>query len=194
LCQGRQTVSELGIKLGVTDNAVRAQLQRLERDGLVSQAGARRGVRRPHVEYELAPKAYELFPKAYEPALRRLLDVLGERFSEEVVRELLVQAGRGFLDQHVVTIRGRGPRQRLAQIMSRLNGASLGIEVGQEGGKTVLRSCSCPLASVTAAHPEMCEALAAVLGHVLEAPHGVRQRCERDGVPRCRFEIAPSPQ
>src|SRR5688572_29670470 len=101
LCQGRQTVSELGLKLGLTDNAVRAQLQRLERDGLISQAGSRRGVRRPHAEYELTPKAYDLFPKAYEPALRKLLDVLGERFPQEVVRELLVQAGRAFLDQHV---------------------------------------------------------------------------------------------
>lgn len=194
MCQGRQTVSELGLKLGLTDNAVRAQLQRLERDGLVSQAGSRRGVRRPHAEYELAAKAYELFPKAYEPALRKLLDVLGERFSQEVVRELLVQAGHAFVDQHVGAVRGRNPRQRLTQILSRLNGASLGIEVGQEGGKTVLLSCSCPLASVTAAHPEMCESLADILGDVLEAPNGVQQRCERDGVPRCRFEIEPSSQ
>ena len=189
LCRGRHTVSEISEELGVTGNAIRAQLQRLERDGLVAQAGSRPGVRRPHAEYELAPRAYELFPRAYEPLLRTVVDVLVARFPKEVVQELLVVAGRGLIDQHLGPLTGRGPRQRLAHIMSRLNGASLGIKIEREDGKVSLRSCSCPVASVTAAHPELCDAFAIVLGHVLELPDGVRQRCERGTAPRCRFEI-----
>src|SRR5215204_3036324 len=76
LCRVRQTVSELAAELKVTDNAVRAQLQRLQRDGLVRQAGSRRGVRKPHVEYELTPDAMGLFPRAYEPVLLNLVNVL----------------------------------------------------------------------------------------------------------------------
>jgi predicted ArsR family transcriptional regulator len=187
LCSGRHTVAELAAHLGVTDNAVRAQIQRLERDGLVLQAGSRRGVRKPHVEYDLAPKAYALFPRAYEPVLQKLVDVLAERLSQRIVQDLLTQAGRRLLSAGLGEVRSRSPQQRLAEIMRGLDGSSLGIEVGREDGKTVVRSCSCPLSSVTATHPELCETFAGVLGALLRAP--VRQKCVRGQHPRCRFEM-----
>src|SRR5687767_11144372 len=86
LCWKRQTVSELADGLGLTANAVRAQLQRLERDGLVAKAGSRRGVRKPHVEYELAPDALRLFPRAYEPALIQVVNVITDRLRTNASR------------------------------------------------------------------------------------------------------------
>src|SRR3712207_2092688 len=85
LCQGTQTVNELAEALGLTDNAVRAQLAALQTTGLVREAGMRPGVRRPHVDYELTPKARTLFPQAYEPALRTLLDVLRRQLPADQV-------------------------------------------------------------------------------------------------------------
>src|SRR5687768_15273411 len=79
LCRGPRTVNELMGELGVTDNAVRAQLTTLQQTGLVRQVGLRPGTRKPHAEYELTPKARELFPRAHEPVLRALVDVLRER-------------------------------------------------------------------------------------------------------------------
>src|SRR5688500_5797183 len=79
LCRGPRTVNELMEELGVTDNAVRAHLSNLQDDGLVRQVGLRPGTRKPHVDYELTPKARELFPRAHEPVLRTLVDVLEER-------------------------------------------------------------------------------------------------------------------
>lgn len=58
------TVIELAEALGLTDNAVRAHLLSLERDGLVRQSGVQRGSRKPHFAYELTPEAERLFPKA----------------------------------------------------------------------------------------------------------------------------------
>jgi predicted ArsR family transcriptional regulator len=187
LCRGRHTVAELAAQLGVTDNAVRAQLDRLQRDGLAREAGLRRGVRKPHAEYELTLNARELFPRAYEPVLQKVVDVLGERLPQRVARDVLLQAGRRLLSEHLGQLRGRSPRQRLAEIMGKLNGSSLGIEVVEETGKTVVRSCSCPVASVTSDHPEICALLADLFGQVLSA--GVRETCEKGESPRCRFEI-----
>lgn len=187
LCRRPHTVAELAADLGVSGNAVRAQLQRLERDGLVSQGGSRRGVRKPHVEYGLTAAAYELFPRAYEPVLRELVDVLAERLSGKALRTLFVQAGRRLLEGRLDPPRGRGPRQRLAQVVSKLNGSSFGIEVETDDGKTVVRSCSCPLASVTAAHPEVCEALANTLGELLGM--AVHETCARGAQPRCCFVV-----
>ena len=43
-----RTVNELAAALGLTDNAVRAHLLSLERDGLVHQSGTQPGFRKPH--------------------------------------------------------------------------------------------------------------------------------------------------
>jgi predicted ArsR family transcriptional regulator len=188
LCQGRKTVNELVADLGVTDNAVRAQLQRLVRDGLARSAGSRRGVRKPHVEYELTAKARELFPRAYEPVLQELMQVLKDRLGKRALRESLAETGRRLMRNHLGTLRSRGPHQRLVEVMSKLNGSSLGIEVAQEAGKTIIRSCSCPVASLTADHPQLCELFAGTLGEILGA--NVRERCDRAESPRCCFELS----
>jgi predicted ArsR family transcriptional regulator len=94
------------------------------------------------------------------------------------------------VNNHLGKLRERSPRGRLAEIMSKLNGSTLGIELADEPGKTVIRSCSCPLASVTAAHPHLCELFAGAFTQILGA--NVRQRCERGESPRCRFEMSHS--
>src|SRR5687767_4210493 len=79
LRHGDRTVEELAQPLGLTDNAVRAHLATLERDGLVRQAGLRRGTSKPAYAYALTPAPERLFPKAYGTLLRMLLDVHSER-------------------------------------------------------------------------------------------------------------------
>src|SRR5215207_5915948 len=101
LCWKRQTVSDLATDLGLTDNAVRAQIERLERDGLVAKAGSRRGVRRPHVEYELTPAALKRFPRAYEPLLIQVVNAITDRLRIDASRDLLIEAGRRLLREHL---------------------------------------------------------------------------------------------
>ncbi len=77
-----RTVEELATGLELTDNAVRAHLTTLERDGLVRQSGVRRGSRKPHFTYSLTPEAERLFPKAYDALLNQLIIVLKGRLSD----------------------------------------------------------------------------------------------------------------
>src|SRR5262247_1175718 len=84
-----RTVNELTEELGVTDNAVRAQLLSLERDGLVRQSGVQRGHRKPHFSYELTHEAEHLFPKAYDALLNQFISVLKDRLSPKAVKEVL---------------------------------------------------------------------------------------------------------
>src|SRR5882672_10770437 len=80
LRRGARTVEELAQSVELTDNAVRAQLTSLERDGLVRQEGVRRGpgAGKPAVLYQLYPDAEPLFSAAYPPVLTELLDALGD--------------------------------------------------------------------------------------------------------------------
>src|SRR3954454_18752154 len=88
-----RTVNDLAASLDLTDNAVRAHLATLERDGLVRQSGTRPGFRKPNLTYELTPEAGQLFPKPYAAVVRQLLNVLGERLDPAEVEAVLREVG-----------------------------------------------------------------------------------------------------
>jgi predicted ArsR family transcriptional regulator len=187
LCEGQRTVNELMEALGVTDNAVRAHLANLQEDGLVRAVGLRPGTRKPHVDYELTPKARRLFPQAHEQVLVALVNLLRERLPAEQVGALFKDVARRLVGGWAGELRESDPRPRLDELLGKLRGSAVGVSLVQDGERTALSACGCPLASVTAEHPEVCRALAEVLGELLGTR--VRERCDRRESPRCCFEL-----
>src|ERR671920_2177582 len=94
------TVNELAEKLELTDNAVRAHLLSLERDGLVRQSGVQRGARKPHFAYELTAEAERLFPKAYDALLNQLITALKGRLPPDAIEDVLREVGRSLAARH----------------------------------------------------------------------------------------------
>src|SRR5437867_7110192 len=94
LRRASRTVEELAQALDLTDNAVRAHLATLERDGVVQQRGVRRGSGKPSYVYDLAPEAEQLFPKSYGTILHELLDVLAGQMTAEQIDALMRRVGR----------------------------------------------------------------------------------------------------
>ena len=96
LRRGRRTVDEIASSEGVTDNAVRAQLQLLQGAGVVRSAGTRagEGAGKPATVFEIAPDAEAALSSAYAPVLGALLDTLAERVSPEELELLLRETGR----------------------------------------------------------------------------------------------------
>jgi DNA-binding transcriptional ArsR family regulator len=76
------TVDQLAQALELTDNAVRAQLAGLERDGIVRPDGIKKGTSKPSVAYSLIPDVEPLLSRAYRPLLHALLDTLAERLPD----------------------------------------------------------------------------------------------------------------
>src|SRR5919107_6317406 len=97
---GSSTVNELASKLELTDNAVRAHLLSLERDGLIRQSGVQRGPRKPHFAYELTAEAERLFPKAYDALLNQLIATLKGRLPPPAVEDVLREVGRSLAARH----------------------------------------------------------------------------------------------
>src|SRR3982750_2351153 len=87
------TVNDLAEHLELTDNAVRAHLATLERDGLVKQSGLRKGSRKPHFAYELTSEGEHLFPKAYDALLNQFITVLKQRLNPRAFAEALQAVG-----------------------------------------------------------------------------------------------------
>ena len=188
LLRGRSgTVTELAEKLGLTDNAVRAHLLSLERDGLVRQSGVQRGARKPHFAYELTDEAERLFPKAYDALLNQLITTLKGRLPPATIEEVLREVGRSLAG-------GNSSGQSKEDVDGRLRTAAKVLEaiggtpnVERVDGKIIIRSGGCPLAAAVAEHPEVCELAEALVAEIVGLP--VREICERGDSPKCRFEI-----
>ena len=95
LRRGPATVEELAGALGLTDNAIRAHLTALDRDGLVRQAGVRRGpgAGKPAAVYELAADAEVRFSRAYAPVLTALLEELSGRLAPAELEAVMLEVG-----------------------------------------------------------------------------------------------------
>ncbi len=186
LRRASRTVEELAVALDLTDNAVRAHLATLERDGLVQQRGSRRSGGKPAYVYELTPGAERLFPKAYEPVLAHLLDVLGEQVPPEHLERMLHAVGRRMAEEQPTP--AGDLRARLAFAVQTLNELGGLAEVEEHEQAFLICGYRCPLAAVVPEHPAVCHLAETMLSELIGLP--VRECCERNGAARCCFEIA----
>jgi predicted ArsR family transcriptional regulator len=184
-----RTVEELAASLNLTDNAVRAHLATLERDGLVSQTGVRHGSRKPHFTYALAPAAEQLFPKSYDELFNVLLIVLKEKLTSRQLKGVLREVGRKVAQDKVKSAVGRSDlsekTREAANVLEALGGAP---RVESEDGKFMIRSENCPLAGAVESHSEVCSVAAALIGQITGGL--VSEKCNNtEAPPRCLFEI-----
>ena len=90
------TVADICSRLKITRTAVNAHLQQLLASDLIQAVEMRRsgGAGKPAVVYRAAQGSEDSNSCAYRPFLLSLLSVLGERFGEQAMGELLEETGR----------------------------------------------------------------------------------------------------
>lgn len=183
----KRTVNELAAKLHLTDNAVRAHLLSLERDGLIRQAGMQPGVRRPHVTYALTPATEQIFPKAYGPLLDMVITVISRKVTGRALRAAMREVGRELAARHRPQAAAGTLEQRIdtaLRILKDLGGAA---RFEKSDGQHFIRGQGCPLAAVTRHHPEACLIAESLLAAITGAP--VKERCFRGETPSCCFQV-----
>jgi predicted ArsR family transcriptional regulator len=183
------TVEELATALGVTDNAVRAQLVTLERDGMVRQHGLRRGSGKPSFSYALRSDFEPLLSKAYIPMLVRLLRGMGERLPASQMTDLLNEVGQAWAGE-LPRLSG-DLRSRVVAASNLLNDLGGVTEIEQDHRCLVIRGYSCPLALAVRENRGACVAVQALLSRYLG--ENVVEHCDREGERvQCRFEVQSS--
>jgi len=182
-----KTVNELAAVLGLTDNAVRAHLLSLERDGLVKQSGIQRGTRKPHFAYQLTDDSEHLFPKAYDSLLNQLIATLKGRLTPGELENVLREVGRSLAGAQDLSGDNGNMERRLKKALAALEAIGGAARIEKEDGNCFIRSESCPLAAAVAEHPEVCRLAETLLSEITGLE--VREQCDREGSPRCRFEI-----
>lgn len=186
LRRGEATVNDLARELELTDNAVRAHLTSLERDGLVRQSGKRPGVRKPEALFALTPAAEQLFPKSYHVLIRQLLNVIGDRLSSAEIKELLEEAGRNIAAQQPKPSPDATHQEHLARILALVRDLGGLAETNSENPHEIV-GFSCPVGDVAKEHPEICTLIQSLLSEATGL--SIREKCDRSSRPRCIFEI-----
>jgi predicted ArsR family transcriptional regulator len=187
LRRSRRSINDLAAALQITDNAVRAHLSAMQRDGMVEPAGIERSTGgKPAQLYEITPEAEELFPKAYGWALSELLRLLEEREGREGVRALLRDVGRrAAVDAQ--TGGSEEARVRAAAGLLRQLGGDVEVERSEAGWR--LQGYGCPFSAVTARHEEVCALAESLVERITGL--SVTECCNPGGArPRCAFQVA----
>lgn len=186
LRRGPHTVEELAAKLELTDNAVRAQLASLERDGVIVATGQRREgtVGKPATLYATAPASDTLFSTAYAPTLAALLAELGQRLTANELRTILKATGRRLAPaDSAKTFKARV--ENATRLLADL-GADADVVAKSNGYE--IQSHGCPLAQAVNAHPQTCRIVEQLLSEVTDAR--VHEHCDRSSDrPKCAFHI-----
>jgi DeoR family suf operon transcriptional repressor len=187
LRRNTRTVEEIADDLEVTNNAARAHLQLLEREGIIVAAGTRthEGAGKPAVEYGIAPTAHASLSAAYAPILAALLTTLREQIGTRALDKALRGTGKRLVsaapDQSALDVRVR----RAAAVLT-----SLGAEIDVERTPQGYRLCghACPIAAAVSAEPHACLAVE----ELVTALVGVRahESCDRSNGAKCRFDLA----
>ena len=185
LRKARRSVNELAAALGLTDNAVRANLARLERDGLVQQAGSRPSVRKPEQVYDITPEAERLFAKAYAPVLGAVLSVMEDHSDEAELDAQLRAVGKRLAAPHLPSLAKLKPQQRVERTLRILEELGGLAELEQRQGGLYVRGFGCPFSQIVADHPKLCVVAEAMVSELLGRP--VHEQCHRDDRPRCCF-------
>ena len=184
-----RTVNELAAALDLTDNAVRAHLLSLERDGLVQQHGIKPGKRKPHAAYGLSTGAEHIFPKAYGPLLAHFVTVISNRLNRRALRATMREVGRAVAADHLERWKGRGRGERIKAALDLLDDLGGSAKFEESEGKQFIHGRNgCPLAAVTASHPEACLIVESLLSKVIGVP--AKKCCEYGETLRCCFELA----
>jgi predicted ArsR family transcriptional regulator len=185
---GGLTADDIATRLRLTRSAIRVQIAAMERDGVVRKAGKRPGTTRPSHLYELTPEIEQLLSMAYVPLLTHLVEVFAEALPVQQVETLLRRTGQGLANALSGEKRITGGLKSRAAAASVLMNGHLGALTHVEGnGRVVIRGAGCPLAALTGKHPGVCLAMESLVMEIVRAP--VRECCDRDGRPRCCFQI-----
>ena len=182
-----RTVNDLAAELGLTDNAVRAHLLGLERDGLVATAGTIKGFRKPHVTYRLTDEARHIFPKPYDSILNRLIGVLKLRLKRKPLNAIFQDVGEELAGDHMS---GLSPEERINKAITSLEEMGGAPRIEQQGESVVIKSERCPFADAVTEHPEVCKIAESMLEKIVGRK--VVEICDRSASPKCCFTIEGS--
>jgi predicted ArsR family transcriptional regulator len=186
LKRGPRTAAELSVEHGLTPNAVRQHLSRLERDRLVVEATSRRGPTKPSFVYALTADGDRLFPQRYDVLLNAVLEEVGREGGPDAVASIFRKIGERSARKHSHRFEGKDPAGRLTEIAKILGEQGVIADVERRAEGFVLREHNCPFKETAVAHPQVCTVVHTLMEQALPVKPQQRTSIAR-GDDACEF-------
>lgn len=189
---GGADIQELCDQLGVTRNAVRQRVGRLETMEFVRHEVQSQGRGRPRHIYEITSEGLHSLGENY----RELAMVLWQSIlsvEDDATRDAILASVRDALAERFrrdLTARGTLD-DRLDQLADEMKSSGFHVESDHSDGLHILRECSCPFPMLADVDDTICQVERQVLEQVLGTSVAFRSRC-RDGDQCCEFQVSPA--
>lgn len=181
------TIAAMAKSLGMTQNAVRAQIALLQREGVAEPQGEVKGTRRPFILYGLSAEGDARLSRAYPSMASHLVRVLSEELPSKDFEKVMKKLGR-LLASEVPRARG-SPSERVKEAVRFLRTLGSIAEMTEENGKYVISSAGCPISLAVAADVRACSSMQAMLQELTGL--AVAKDCRYGERATCRFVITP---
>jgi len=181
------TIAAMAKRLGMTQNAVRAQVALLQREGVAEQQGEVKGARRPSALYGLCAGADAQLSRAYPSMVSHLVRVLSEELSSRELEKVMKKVGRLFGSE---LPRATGDvAERVKKTVRFLDTLGSIAEMTEENGRYVISSDGCPIGVAVAANVHACSSMQALIQELTGLT--VDKECSYGTRSRCRFVVTP---
>lgn len=192
--RGPQRASELAEALAISGEAVRQQLARLARDGLVAARtdGGARG--RPSQRWALTAAGEARFPDAHAALTVRLIEAVRAELGEAALDALIINNERAQRAAYANEVVGAaGPAERVARLAAIRTREGYMAEWADFDGVFLLTENHCPICAAASACQGFCRAelelFRALLGPDLTV---TRTDHIAAGARRCAYRIEPA--
>jgi len=193
--RGPSTSAELAAELGVTNEAVRQQLKRLESDGAIVLCERDRtsdNGGRPAHRYRLTTAGEHLFPKHYDDLTVALLDTVGAQLGPEAVRAVLAGVVQAKVAAWRPRLEGLAPREKLEALRALYAHDDPWVEIVDEPDGWTLIERNCPFLRVAQERPALCSVTVQTLTRLM-GRRVTRERSFQAGDGMCAFRIRSEP-
>jgi predicted ArsR family transcriptional regulator len=187
--QGNRTAADLAREHSLTPNAVRQHLSRLEADGLIAEATARRGRTKPSLVFSVTTSGERLFPHRYDVLLNAVLHELKLEEGDQRVSELFRKIGERSVRKYAGRFEGKDDAGRVDEFTKLLQEQGVVAECERSEKGFVIREHNCPFKENVAANPQICSVVHTMMNELLPAkPRQTHSIARGDEV--CEFHIA----
>lgn len=192
--RGQSTTDALSRALGITLEAARQQLLRLQAEGLINATQEIRGRGRPRQVWALTAAANRRFPDSHPELTAQLILTIRNTLGDRALERVIAARGEELVRNYSFALKDTpGLPERMERLVSLRNAEGYMAECRKENGGYLLIENHCPICAASGVCLKLCRSELELFGKVLGPTVKVdREEHIVNGSRRCVYRIRPS--
>ncbi len=190
---GPTTTATLAARLGITGEAARQQLLRLQEEGLVEASSESRGRGRPHQVWKLSAGANRRFPDSHAELTAQLIQAIRKTLGEPALNRLVEVRGRELLGTYKLALKNASNlKDRVERLVSIRNAEGYMAECHPDQDGYLVIENHCPICAACDVCLKLCRSELDVFKKLLGSNANVsREEHIFSGSRRCVYRVRP---